>query len=64
MMYPHPAKYKMFKKVAEGETPNELYNRFAAALRAVDFDALAKLYSPIDSPLLLSRVASDADIRN
>jgi hypothetical protein len=53
MMYPKPAQYKLFKKVKGGETPNELYNRFNMAIRAVDFDALAKLYSPLDEPYQL-----------
>jgi len=65
MMYPKQAKYNMMlKKVEEGETPTELYRRFNAAIKAVDFDALAKLYSPIEETLLLSRVVGDADIRN
>jgi hypothetical protein len=53
MMYPKPAQYKLFKKVKDGETPNELYNRFNMAIRAVDFEALAKLYSPLDEPYQL-----------
>lgn len=62
MMYPKPAKYKNLKKVAEGETPEELYSRFARSIRAVDFESIAKLYSPVPEPLLLKREAGDADV--
>lgn len=61
MMYPKPAKYKNFKKVAEGETPDELYSRFARSIRAVDFESIAKLYSPVPEPLLLK--ITDASLR-
>lgn len=57
MMYPRPAKYKNFKKVADGETPSELYARFARAVRAVDFESIARLYSPFEEELLLTREA-------
>lgn len=63
MMYPRPSKYKFFKKVAEGETPDELYARFANAIRAVDFESVAKLYSPVAGPLLLSREIDSAPLR-
>lgn len=53
MMYPKPAKYKNLKKIADGETSSELYSRFARAVRSVDFESIAKLYSPFDEPLLL-----------
>lgn len=62
MMYPRPAKYKLFKKVAEGETPDELYTRFARAIRAIDFESVAKLYSVVPEPLVLRREVIDADV--
>jgi hypothetical protein len=60
MMYPKPAKYKNLKKISEGETPDELYGRFARAVRAVDFESIAKLYSPV--PELLKHEVSSADV--
>lgn len=52
MMYPRPARYRWwpFGKVDEGESEQELFRRFAAAVRSVDFDAVANLYDPPYAP--------------
>lgn len=48
VMYPKPPRYRWwpFTKVYDGETELELYQRFAQAIRSVDFNAVANLYDP------------------
>ena len=48
MMFPRQPRYKWwpFGKIDDGETEEELYARFAHAIRQVDFKSIADLYDP------------------
>lgn len=48
MMFPRPARYRWWPwaKIEDGETEAELYQRFAQAIRQVDFKSIADLYDP------------------
>lgn len=48
VMYARPPRYKWwpFMKLDDGETEQELFKRFAEAVRSVDFHAVANLYDP------------------